>query len=87
MTPVIIALKALSVTLGLFITYFAYKAYTRTENPALRALSAGFALFTLGALIAGFVGPAVLSPDLATTVDSAFTTLGFAVFLYALYVE
>ncbi len=83
------ALKTVTLLLGGTITLFAYRAYSRTGLPALRALTIGFAVVTLGTLLAGAVD--VLVPSLARqdalVVESALTVVGFAVILYSLYVE
>ncbi|MFC6732743.1 MULTISPECIES: hypothetical protein [unclassified Haladaptatus] len=84
----LVVLKTLTLVLGGLITYYAYKAYRRTESPALRALTVGFAIVTLGALMAGFADQ-VLRFDATTValIESLLTTIGFAVLVYALYVE
>lgn len=85
----VVALKTLSLVMGGLVTYYAYKAYRRTEAPALRALAIGFGFVTLGALLAGAVDQVVGVEDRswALLVESALTTLGFGVVLYSLYVE
>lgn len=93
----VVALKTLSLVMGGLITYYAYRAYRRTQAPALRALAIGFGIVTLGALLAGVVDIvpllqfSVLSEietrDLALLIESALTTAGFGVILYSLYVE
>jgi hypothetical protein len=81
-------LKLLSLALGGLITYFSYKAYRRTESPALRALTIGFAVITVGAFVAGVVDQIVLvDQSHALLVESAFTTGGFAIILYSLYAD
>jgi hypothetical protein len=84
---VVIALKALVLALGGLITYFAYRAYRRTQLPALRALAAGFALITLGSF-AGVVNPILaISLPAVPLVESLLTAIGFSVIVYSLYVE
>lgn len=90
LTSGVIALKTLSLVMGGLITYFAYKAYRRTDSRALRALTVGFGVVTFGAIVAGvldqfFVGQN--TRDVALIVESALTTLGFGVILYSLYAE
>jgi hypothetical protein len=86
---VITALKTLTLLLGGTITLFAYRAYRRTGIPALRALTIGFGVVTVGTLLAGAVD--LLAPGLeretALIVESSLTVVGFAVILYSLYVE
>jgi hypothetical protein len=85
----VVVLKTLTLLLGGSITYYAFKAYRRTGSPALRALAAGFGVITVGALAAGIVDQLVpmLGPTVALVVESLFTTLGFGVILYSLFVE
>jgi hypothetical protein len=84
----VVALKTLSLVLGGLITYFAYRAYDRTGSPALRALTIGFAAVTAGALAAGAVDQLLaVSGSYALAIESAMTTMGFAVILYSLYAE
>ena len=88
LTAVITVLKVLSLALGGSITFFSYKAYRRTASPALRALTIGFAVITVGTFVAGIVDLAVpVEQSHALLVESVFTTGGFAVILYSLYVE
>lgn len=87
-TPVLVALKTITLVLGGAITYFAYRAYRRTEATALGALSLGFAVVTLGTLSAGVLDQVLaVDPTYALTVDSVLTALGFAIIVYSLYVE
>jgi CHASE2 domain-containing sensor protein len=87
-TTTVTALKVLILLLGGLITYFTFKAYRRTRSPALRALTLGLAVITLGALLAGIVDRIVpVDPSFALLVESVFTTGGFAIILYSLYVD
>lgn len=87
-TTAVVILKTLALVLGGLITYFAFKAYRRTHQPALRALTIGFGVVTLGSLVAGIVDQLLpVNPSLALVVESSFATAGFAVILYSLYVE
>lgn len=87
-TTAITVLKTLTLLLGGLITYHSYTAYRRTASPALRALALGFGFVTVGALLAGIVDQLVpVDPTLALVVESIFTTVGFAIILYSLYVE
>ena len=84
----VVVLKTLTLLLGGSITFYAFKAYRRTGSVALRALTLGFGAITLGSLLAGIVDQVLpLDPNLALVVESAFTTVGFGVILYSLYVE
>ncbi|MFC6989205.1 hypothetical protein ACFQJD_11690 [Haloplanus sp. GCM10025708] len=84
----VVVIKTLTLILGGLITYLSFKAYRRTGSPSLRALSIGFGIVTLGAILAGVMDQ--LSPfGLAYSValESSLTLLGFAVIIYSLYVE
>ncbi|ADQ68952.1 hypothetical protein C499_06790 [Halogeometricum borinquense DSM 11551] len=92
MTPnvatALVVLKTLALLLGGSITYHAFKAYRRTRSPALRALAIGFGVVTLGAIFGGVVDQLLpLDPNLALVVESLFTTVGFGIILYSLYVD
>jgi hypothetical protein len=54
-TPVIVALKAITLLLGGLITYFSYKAYSRSGARPLWYLAVGFGVVTIGTLLAGIV--------------------------------
>lgn len=85
-TSLVVAFKTLTLLLGGLITYYAFKAYRRTHAPALRAVTIGFTLVTVGALLAGAAHQAFgLNTDLVLVIESALTTAGFAIILYSLY--
>lgn len=87
-TTAVVVFKALTLVLGGLITLYAGRAYRRTRSPALRALALGFGTVTLGALLAGIVDQLTpLDPRIALAVESLFTSVGFGVILYSLYVE
>jgi divalent metal cation (Fe/Co/Zn/Cd) transporter len=87
-TTTVLILKTLTLLLGGVITFYSYRAYRRTASRALRALALGFGIVTLGAFLAGVVDQLIaVDPDLALVVESLFTTIGFAIILYSLYVE
>ncbi|WP_049985907.1 DUF7521 family protein [Halobellus rufus] len=87
-TPVAVALKTLTLVLGGSITLYSFRAFRRTRSAALRALTIGFGVVTVGALFAGVVDQfSPLDPSVALVVESLFTTAGFGVILYSLYVE
>ena len=82
----VVALKTLTLALGGTITYFAFKAYRRTNAPALRALAVGFGLVTAGTVLGGVVHQLTgLSIEGGIVVESVFTALGFGVLTYSLY--
>jgi hypothetical protein len=84
--PAVVVLKTITLILGGLITYFAYRAYDRSGVDALGYLALGFGIVTLGTLLAGVVDQ-VLAYDasMALLVESAMTTVGFAVIVYSLY--
>ncbi|WP_227356915.1 DUF7521 family protein [Haladaptatus salinisoli] len=87
-TPLVIALKTLTLVLGGVITYFAFKAYRRTGSPALRSLAVGFGVVTLGAILAGLADQVfTVNRDLVLVIESALTVIGFAAIAYSLYAE
>ena len=88
LTSVIVALKTTTFILGGVITYFAFKAYRRTNSRSLQLLALGFGVVTLGSMLAGVVDQALmLSRDLALTIESSLTVVGFAIIVYSLYAE
>lgn len=87
-TTAVVVVKALSLAIGALVTYYAARAYGRTGAKALKALALGFGLVTVGALGAGVLDQFVnVRRSVALLVESTFTTLGFAVILYSLYVD
>jgi hypothetical protein len=87
-TLIIVLLKSLTLILGGSITFFSYRAYRRTGSSALWALTLGFGIITVGALIAGIIDQILpVTRNIALVVESFCTTAGFAVILYSLYVE
>ncbi|MFB6093359.1 MAG: hypothetical protein ABEJ77_00255 [Halanaeroarchaeum sp.] len=88
LTSVIVALKSTTLILGGVITYFAYKASRRTHSRSLQLLAVGFGIVTLGSMVAGVVDLALsLGRDVALTIESSLTVVGFAVIVYSLYAD
>lgn len=88
LTTTVVVLKTLTLVIGGSITFYAFKASRNNGSAALRALALGFGIVTLGALLAGIVDQLLpLDPTVSFVVESLFTTVGFAVILYSLYVE
>ncbi|WP_123533449.1 DUF7521 family protein [Halosimplex salinum] len=54
-TALLVALKTITLLLGGLITYFSYKAYSRSGARPLWYLAVGFGIVTIGTLMAGFV--------------------------------
>lgn len=87
-TGLIVVLKSITVVLGGLITYFAYRAYRRTNARPLRCLSIGFATITFGAMLAGFIDQLLaMTREWALAMESGLAVVGFAIILYSLYVE
>ena len=87
-TSTIVALKTTTFIIGALITYFAWKAYRRTQADALQPLAVGFGVVTLGAMLAGAIDQlAPVNSTYALMADSALTAVGFAIILYSLYAE
>ncbi|MFC6731085.1 MULTISPECIES: hypothetical protein [unclassified Haladaptatus] len=85
---VVVALKTITLVLGSLITYFAYRAYRRTNAPPLGVLALGFAIVTVGALAAGAAHQAFgLDSGIVLSIESTLTTAGFGIILYSLYAE
>lgn len=84
-TTVVVALKTVSLLLGALVTYFAYKAYRRTDAAPLGYLALGFAIVTFGALLAGVVDRLLPYRQWALVIESGLTAAGFAVIVYSLY--
>ncbi|MEF8779625.1 MAG: hypothetical protein V5A46_02950 [Haloferacaceae archaeon] len=85
---VLVVSQTAIVVLGGSISYFAFKAYNRTANPALRALSIGFGIVTVGAVSAGVLHHGLnVGLQAGIAINSVLTAVGFAVVTYSLYVE
>lgn len=85
---VIVLLMGTTLFLGSAITFFAYKAYSRTGDPSLRGLMIGFGLVTSGALFGGIAHQLFEFPlDIGIVINAALTTVGFGVITYSLYVK
>jgi O-antigen/teichoic acid export membrane protein len=84
----IVALKTLTLVLGGLITYFALKAYLRTDSPALRSLAIGFGIVTFGSFLAGVADQLLhVAPNVAIVIESALTVVGFGIIVYSLYAD
>ena len=87
-TTLVVALKTVTLLLGGLVTFFSLRAYRRTGSPALRALTIGFAVVTLGAFLAGIADQIVgAEQTFVLVIESALTAVGFGVITYSLYVD
>jgi len=85
-TTLIIGLKTLTLILGGLITYLSLKAYRRTGNRALGYLSAGFAIVTLGTLLAGAADQFLQAGfEVGLLIESTLIAAGMLVIVYSLY--
>lgn len=88
LATVVVALKTTTLVLGGLITFFAFRAYNRTGARALRALTIGFGVVTLGSLMAGVVDQLLdVDARYALVAESALTAVGFGIILYSLYAD
>ncbi len=90
-TEVAVALavvKTLSLIVGGMISYFAFKAYRRTRQRALGYLSVGFAIVTLGLVLAGVLYE-LLNVQFAVGIllESLLFFVGFLIIAYSLYAQ
>lgn len=87
-TTAIAVVKTVILLLGGGITYIAVKAYRRTGERSLRALSIGFGIVTLGAVVSGIANQLLsVSLEIGVFVNSIFIAVGLAVILYSLYIQ
>ena len=88
LTTFIVGLKTITLVLGGLITYYAYKAYRRTKAAPLQYLALGFAIITIGSMIAGIFDLVLDLPrSVAISTESGLTVIGFAVIIFSLYAE
>ncbi|ESS07834.1 MAG: hypothetical protein A07HN63_02338 [uncultured archaeon A07HN63] len=86
--PAIVVLMGAIFCLGGAITYFAYKAYSRTGDPSLRGLMLGFGSVTIGALVGGIAHQLFDFPlEFGIVINAGLTAAGFAIITYSLYIE
>lgn len=84
----IAVVKTLVLVVGGTITYFAYKAYRRTNQRALWLLALGFALVTLGFALAGVLYELLeISLYFGILLESLLMLAGFLVIAYSLYAK
>lgn len=90
-TGVTIALavaKTLVLLVGGLITYFAFKAFRRTERRALGLLATGFGIVTLGLVFAGISFELVGVPlAVGVLIESGLVLVGFVIIAYSLYIQ
>lgn len=85
---ILTASMTLILLLGGSITYFGFKAYRRTGDPALRALVIGFGFVTVGAILGGVAHQLFgLRLEVGMLVNALLMAIGFAILLYSLFIE
>lgn len=85
---VMAAVKLLITVLGTMITFYAFKAYRRTREPALGLLATGFGIITLGAIIAGISFELIGVPlVVGVIIDGVFVIIGFSSIAYSLHIQ
>lgn len=82
----LIAAKLLVLTIGLFISYLAYRGYRRHGSSAMYYLAVGFGLVSVGTVIEGLLfevaGVEIIT---ASTIQTVIVAAGMLVVLYSLY--
>lgn len=87
-TIALAVVKTLVLLVGGTITYFAFKAYRRTRHQALGYLAAGFAIVTLGLVLAGLFHELLnVTLETGVLIESLLVLVGFLVIAYSLYVQ
>ena len=78
--------QALILIFGGVVVYYAYRAYGNTKSQAMLLLAIGFAVITLGALVAGILYNFVAGTALDTvlTLQAYSQVVGFFIIVYSL---
>ena len=80
--------KTLIFVVGGLITFFAFKAYRRTESRALGLLTVGFGTVTVGALLGGMTYEILgVALPVGIVVESVFVFIGFCLIAISLRVD
>lgn len=80
--------KTLILVAGATVTYLSYRAYRRTGDQSLRELALGFALITVGTLLAGITFELLgLSLGTGILIESLLVLAGLVVITYSLRVD
>ncbi|ELZ80120.1 DUF7521 family protein [Haloferax larsenii] len=88
LTALVVGMKTATLLFGGLVTLVTFRAYRHRQTHALRSLCVGFALITLGSLVAGIVHQLTpLSYDYALVAESSLTVGGFAVIAHSLYTD
>ena len=88
LTALVVVANTITLVFGAAIVSFAYRAHRRTGSRALRALTIGLGLVTIGALFGGLfhqlAGGSLLQ---GVAVQSGFSAAGFVVLAYSLVAD
>jgi hypothetical protein len=78
--------QALILVFGAVVVYYASRAYGKTKSQAMLLLAVGFAIVTLGAIIAGIMYNFVAGTALDTvlTLQAYSQAVGFFIIVYSL---
>lgn len=84
----VVAVKAFILVVGAGITLVAFRAHRKSGEDSMRALSIGFGVVTLGALLAGIFHKLFgLSLADGVLLNSVLTAVGFSIIGYSLYMQ
>lgn len=86
-TAVIMIANTATFLTGGAVAMLAFRAYRRTNAPALRAVTIGFCCIIVGSVLGGLAHYIEGDVALGVAVQSSFTAFGFAILLYSLYAE
>jgi len=88
LSAIIVIANTVTLVFGGTISLLAHRAAARTGSSALRSLSVGLGLVTVGTLLGGGLHQ-LLGAGLLTSlaVQSVFTAIGFVALAYSLYAE
>lgn len=84
----VVLAKTATLVFGGIITFYTFRAFRRTGSPALRSLTVGLGLLTLGGFLSGGTQDLVgSSATLGIGINSTLIAAGFASMTYSLYVR
>lgn len=84
---IIIVASTAILLLGGSITYYALRAYARTDDPALRGLGVGFGIVTFGAMVGGIAHLTIGDLAVGIAVNSTLMAIGFGFIVYSLFLD
>ncbi len=85
LSAIIVGANTVTLVFGGALSVYAYRAYTRTRSAALKALTIGFGLITLGTLLSGLLHQFTdVSLLFSTAIHSVSVAVGLLVMAYSL---